>query len=601
MSDLITVAYNDRSQTAAAVVGSTAATVIKSTRGGSEPVYFSPRQSKRIIEYFGIPQSGNEAVDDILEYNSKYPIWVSAPSTGSLHAGVLVTSTELIPLTEGSADKTLDFSAVTVGALTDQTPNGVLTNFTATLPSFAFYNHQSLYLEIDGSVVELTLTDAEPEIVTTDPDIGSGTYTRATGVFDFTFTEAPASGTEIKVLGTTDRESDSYFVIFDKNPQVSDLKASVVKDGDNYKIDIQKQSYLSNTYKTVSGYPVSGSLIPNTKDGFGNNIYFPVKLKDDDYITVVVNENSTALTFTDVDTPVALAGGVRGVTEIASLTAGWDYFKNTNKYPVDIMFDTTADSTIPATFATLRNAYQKYAYGIVPLPASNVADALTAASTFVVDNKGLAFYWGRGIILNAYTGAEMASSLMGRVALRYADMYDVFNGLAPAWYNENGTHGGQLGGGILRMLYDATDDQQTQLANVRVNPIVLHPTFGCVITRERTGQSMLSDYASVGHVRLVDYIVANIVKQILPYQLYKLNDVAHRTSVKGTIENIIASPAALSLLREYKVVCDETNNTDDVLAREEFVVDVYLKFTPFSKTIHLNITNLAQGMSIDEV
>jgi hypothetical protein len=237
----------------------------------------------------------------------------------------------------------------------------------------------------------------------------------------------------------------------------------------------------------------------------------------------------------------------------------------------------------------------------VPFPVSTVTTALTTATTLVVDHKGLAFYWGYGIVYNSYADAEMGSTLMGRVALRYADMHDVYNGLAPAWYNENSTHGGQLGSGILRMEYDATEDEQAELYDVRVNPIVMHPTFGCVITRERTGQSLQSDYSSIGHVRLVDYIVSNIVNQVAPYQLYKLNDPNHRATVKSNIESIIAPTAAApyNLLRAYKVVCDETNNNDDVLQAEQFIVDVYLKITPFSKWIKINIINVAQGTSIE--
>jgi hypothetical protein len=191
---------------------------------------------------------------------------------------------------------------------------------------------------------------------------------------------------------------------------------------------------------------------------------------------------------------------------------------------------------------------------------------------------------------------------MGRVALRYADMYDVYNGLAPAWYNENGTHGGQLGAGIVEMFYDASESEQELLGQARINPIVMHPTFGVVITRERTSQSLNSDYASIGHTRLVDYIVSNIVQQVLPFQLYKLNDYAHRTRVSNQCELILSPLVAdpYNLLREYAVKCDEENNNDSVLAREEFIVSIAIKFTPFSKKITLIVTNSAQGTSVEE-
>jgi len=220
----------------------------------------------------------------------------------------------------------------------------------------------------------------------------------------------------------------------------------------------------------------------------------------------------------------------------------------------------------------------------------------------MTDEKGIAFYWGHGKIKNTYTGEFNASTLMGRVALRLADMNDVFNGLAPAFYNENGRHGGQLGSGIVEMFYDANETQQQLLADARINPIIVHPSFGTVIVRERTSQSLQSDYASIGHTRLRDYLIRNIIEQALPYQLYKLNDVDHRARVSSQIDKIIEPVASepFNLLREYIVKCDGENNNDDVMAREEFVVSVAIKFTKFSKKIYLYFTNSAQGTDVSE-
>jgi hypothetical protein len=306
--------------------------------------------------------------------------------------------------------------------------------------------------------------------------------------------------------------------------------------------------------------------------------------------------------FTNDTSYVSFAGGKRGTTSAPELAAGWDYFKQVNKYKADIFFDTTADTTIPAIFQTLRTSYQKRAYYICIMANTGYASAITASTSIMTDNKGIAFYWGWGKVQNTYTGELNASSLQGRRALRLADMKDVFNGLAPAWYNENGTHGGQLGSGIVEMFYDADDDAQKLLEAARLNPTIFHPTFGVVLTRERTSQSMMSDYASISHTRLGDYLISNIITNALPYQSYKLNDYSHRTRVKAQIESIISPTAAepYNLLRDYIVKVDDENNNDEVLAREEFVVGVAVKYTPMSKFIKLYFTNSAQGTDVQE-
>lgn len=598
MSDLIKVVYNDRSATVNQTISAVGATVIKSSRGSAEPVLFYKKQSKRILDYFGIPDTGNEAVDDILSYNDSYPIYVSAPATGGKYGGVLITKTGTEPFIGGKVSKTINFSAVNNYELPTQIADGVITNFTKTISDFANYNHQSITLAVSGVDTTLVASDAEPEVLTCS--LGSGTFTRATGVFDFTFTTAPAASEPIEIGYTTDRSSDAYCAIFNKNAQVDDLALKVTAGAlSRFTINLYKKS--GTVYNLLSDYPKIISMLPGDEDGYKTNLYAEILLKDSDYITPIVNTSLAFSTFVADTANVAFSGGSRGLVDTAALTAGWEYFKST-KYKANIFFDTTADSAIPPIFNTLRNSYQKYAYYILPTTNVSYSDAITAYTSLMTDNKGVAFYWGWGKILNNYTGGIIASSLMGRRALRLADMIDVFNGLAPAWYNENGTHGGQLGSGIIEMFFDADDDAQALLEAARINPTIMHPTFGVVNTRERTSQSLQSDYASIGHVRLADYIVSNIITQALPYQLFKLNDSSHRATVKSQIENIIRPTQAepYNLLRDFIVKVDEENNNDEVLAREEFVVSVAIKFTPFSKMIFLYFTNTAQGTDVKD-
>lgn len=595
---LINVVYNDKSATARGAVSVVGATVIKASRGGDVPVLFSAGQSKRILDYFGIPDVGNEAVDDIIQYNNSYPIWVSAPSKDGRYGGVLVSPTGSESFIGGKSSKAVNFEEVDNVELV-AIANGVLTNFTFTVLDFGSYINQSVDILVNGVSIVVSASDAEPEILTSS--LGTGTYTRETGAFDFTFTEPPAVGSIIEVAYKTNKSS-AYFAIFNKNPQVDDLAVKISKTttAGRFTINLYKKS--GSTYNLVNGFPKTFSIVKDDKDGFQQNIYAPVLFKDSDVIEFVVNEDVVFSTFIDDASNVVFEGGLRGTTSTAELTAGWDYFKQVNKYKADIFFDTTADAAVPNLFLALRNSYQKYAYYILPTTNVSYSDAITAYSSTMVDHKGIAYYWGWAKIINPYTGSMITSSLMGRRALRLADMHDVFNGLAPAWFNENGTHGGQLGSGIVEMFFDADEAAQELLYQARINPTIMHPTFGVVNTRERTSQSMLSDYASIGHVRLADYIVSNIINQALPYQLYKLNDYSHRTSVKSKIESIIAPTAAepFNLLRDYIVKCDEENNNDEVLAREEFVVSVAIKFTPFSKHITLFFTNSAQGANVEE-
>jgi len=220
----------------------------------------------------------------------------------------------------------------------------------------------------------------------------------------------------------------------------------------------------------------------------------------------------------------------------------------------------------------------------------------------MTDDKNIAFYWGWGKVYNSYTDSYIASPLTGSVAYQYAQMHDAYNGLAPAYANENGTHGGQIVGRTIKeMFYDADDTAQTLLENARINAIVRHPSLGIMCARERTSQSIQSDYSSIGHTRLANYIASNAIK-VLPYQIFKLNDTAHRASVASKL-NAIMSPLSAepyNLVRDFAIKCDAENNNDAVLQAEQFVVSVAWRFTPFAHYIILNLINSAQGTTAED-
>jgi hypothetical protein len=192
---------------------------------------------------------------------------------------------------------------------------------------------------------------------------------------------------------------------------------------------------------------------------------------------------------------------------------------------------------------------------------------------------------------------------MGRVATKHAQMYDVFNGLAPSWIDENG-HGGQLGGNIIEMAYDPSETQkQTLSEDNQINPIEFNTQYGVMITAQRTSLTSLSDYSYINHSRTADYIILNVERQVLPYQITKLNDADHRNRarIKG---DAIVSPLAgapYNLLRSYAIKCDSENNTNQVLNRREFVFEIAVKFTPTSESIRFIFTNVDQTTSVEEV
>lgn len=592
----IDVILNDQSAVVQPSIGSTGAMAIRAPKGVATPKFFAPRQEKRIRDMFGDYSATYPDIWEAVQYNSEFPLWISAPSSNSRHGGVVVRPTGTESFAGGiPSAESLSFTAFTQIEQMG-TGDGSTTNFTFTIGNSTDYNALSVDILIDGVSDNVTAVDAGTDETLTG-DSGSGTYTKASGVVDYTFASAPDSGTLIEVKYTVDI-SDAYYILFSKSPSADELAATITHNGTNFVVDAFRIQD-DGTYKQLTGYTKEVSLVAGTKNGFGQNIYAEEVFRDTDFIGAKVNTDSTFSAFADDSGPVDFDGGYRGTTAGTDLVTGWNYFQKKSIYAADLFIDVTSNDSIPAVFETLRGAYQKYSHYILPLPNTNFSTAKSNFSTIGIKDRGLSFYWNFGRVQDTINGGSFWTSLMGRVGLKHAQMYNVYNGLQPAWIDENG-HGGQLGGGILELAYDPSESQLEELDQLGINPIIFRAEYGVLIASAKTSLTPLSDYSYIGHSRVADYLIRNIVEQALPFQLTKLNDQNHRTRVKLKADAIVRPVSAAGLLREYAVICDETNNTDDVLQRREFVLDVGVKFTPFSETIRFVFTNVDQTTSVDE-
>lgn len=437
-----------------------------------------------------------------------------------------------------------------------------------------------------------------------DSDTYSGVVVTSTGTVQL----ASDGPTDSEIEDFSFASDGEYFALFARSPSNTDHIGVSISFNDSselftvtvYTTDDDGSTWAEREDFTVS--PVEGK-----KDGFGRDVFVEEVLNKDtnDFLIGVANDSADLSNdFSDDSDPVLLTGGSRTEADADMVADTWSEFENLRKYEADIFMSPMADSAIVTTFDTLRSDYQKYAYYLLPLPiGEDVETAISTKEDYGVDNAGLAFYWNYGRVRNRYqNGGSFWTSLIGRIGAKHAAMEDVFNGLAPAWIDEN-NHGGQLGSGILEMEHDPTEDELQTLDSNGINAVVDDPGYGVMITSHRTAQSpdVLSDNSWIAHRRLFDYIISNIVNQALPFQLVKLNDESHRERVASITESLITPVQAEGLLRDFAVVCDRSNNTDDVLAQRRFVLDVFVQVTPFSETVQLRFSNVGQTLDIQEI
>jgi hypothetical protein len=599
------------------------ATVIPASRGPMKPVKINRGETERIRQLFS---ADRYEVLEAIAYNSKYPLWISAPSSGGSNAAMLMTDAGLlpIPIVLGGNPDELDMSNLWMQFLAG-TSDGVTQAWDFSFPkalmpdpvtSPGYIPHAMIIIGDEPHDAALTWDSASSRFNISVPDLGNGTVSSASipgdnYIAEWTFdtNHIPPKGTKFSARFTTDTTKladQVYALIGMRFPCADYMAAAIYKSENEGKLILDLRYIKKGIYYQQSGYPVEFSLTKGTVNGSGANIYIEEVLKFDDFIFGIPSPDNQFDwdTWTGgSDDLVNFEGGDRGVPCTGQmLVDGWEQFKEFKKYPADIYFDVTADPLIPSEFSMLRSSAAPYRRFLYPYPMTIRPNEITAPPN--VQNRGIGAFWGSAYIMNLYepTG-NLLSTLMGEVASRYADARVLsFGGRAVAWGDENQV-GGQLNQGrIVNFYYDAKEDEMQQLDKYRINPIVLNELFGPMVASRRTTDTSDTDYSYSDYSMLMDYAIERIINEVLPYQLIKFNDDNHRAVVRTKAELILKpmTQAPNNVIRDYAIKCDSENNGDDVLTRQEFVLTIAIKVQPKSEFIVFNFINSSQGGSVEE-
>jgi phage tail sheath protein FI len=144
-----------------------------------------------------------------------------------------------------------------------------------------------------------------------------------------------------------------------------------------------------------------------------------------------------------------------------------------------------------------------------------------------------------------------------------------------SWYSPGGFNRGQIKN-ALKLSSVLDQASRDVLYPKQINPVVAFPGKGTVLFGDRTLQSKNSAFQSY-HIRRLFIILEESIQDAAKYQLFELNSASTRGRFRGMVEPFLTSVKARDGLADFKVVCDSTNNPDDVAARGEFVADIYIK------------------------
>ena len=167
------------------------------------------------------------------------------------------------------------------------------------------------------------------------------------------------------------------------------------------------------------------------------------------------------------------------------------------------------------------------------------------------------------------------------------------------WYSPGGLNRGQVKN-VVKLAVNPNKTDRDNLYKNGINPVVNFPGQGCVLFGDKTLQSKPSAFDRI-NVRRLFIVLEKAIAIAAKYQLFEFNDSFTRAQFKNLVEPFLRDVQGRRGVTDFRVKCDDANNTGEVIDRNEFVADIFIKPNRSINFITLNFVAARSSVSFEEI
>jgi phage tail sheath protein FI len=171
--------------------------------------------------------------------------------------------------------------------------------------------------------------------------------------------------------------------------------------------------------------------------------------------------------------------------------------------------------------------------------------------------------------------------------------------IADSWFSPAGFNRGVVRG-VVKLAYNPTKAQRDILYPKRINPVATFPGQGTVLFGDKTALSSPSAFDRI-NVRRLFIVLEKAISTASKFQLFEFNDEFTRANFRNIVEPFLREVQGRRGITDFLVVCDETNNTGDVIDRNEFVAEIFVKPARSINFVTLQFVATRTGVAFEEV
>jgi len=308
---------------------------------------------------------------------------------------------------------------------------------------------------------------------------------------------------------------------------------------------------------------------------------------------------------TDVQTSSFVNGRDGNTPTNANYLLGYDKFKNAEEVDVTILLGAAANSV-----------RARYLIEQICEVRKDCVAVISPEKADVVDNRLYAGSETQDII--AYRDT-LPSSSYGIMDSGWKYQYDKYNdvyryipangdvagtmartdNLRDPWYSPAGFNRGQIKN-VVKMAFTPNKAERDELYKKGINPITTFPGQGTVLFGDKTLLAKPSAFDRI-NVRRLFIVLEKAISTASKFTLFEFNDEFTRANFVNLVEPFLRDVQGRRGITDFRVVCDETNNTPEVIDRNEFIGDIFIKPARSINFIQLNFVAVRTGVEFSEV
>ena len=416
--------------------------------------------------------------------------------------------------------------------------------------------------------------------------------------------------------GANVRRRWRHYDLFDKAPGTSPFVQANGGTGDEiHVVVVDEDGQITGTKGDVLETFGAVSKASDAKTAQGSNNYYPDVIYNQSNYIYWMDHNAggsnwgtaaSGLTFTNVTavSEVSLANGNDGtVATTAQKLTAYTKFADAETVEVSLIMAGNGDATHIDNLITIAENRKD----AVVFASPERSDVVNIADDNTQKTNVVSFF--NGIRSSSYVMFDSGYKYMYD---RYSDLYRYvpLNGdmagltartdlIADSWFSPAGLNRGIVRGAV-KLAFNPSKAQRDELYRARVNPVATFPGQGTVLFGDKTGLTAPSAFDRI-NVRRLFITLEKAIATASKFQLFEFNDEFTRANFRNIVEPFLREVQGRRGVTDFLVVCDETNNTGEVIDRNEFIAEIFIKPARSINFITLQFIATRTGVSFDEV